>query len=245
MRHNFWSTPIILMRRILVPIGTLCLLVAAGCNVVDSGPTQSAVEKIDAGGAESVTADIHMGAGTLKIEGGAPNLMTGSFRYSEKVGHPVVRYDVTGDHGRLTVESPHGSSSGKMVNEWGLLMGTELPLEMTVALGAGESTLDFSRLHLRSLDVNMGAGEMDLNVAGKYGRDVNVRVNGGVGEAKIRLPRDMGAEVEATGGIGSVSANGLTKRDGKYYNDAWSEGKPAIHMVVHGGVGDVVLSVGN
>ena len=90
----------------------------------------------------------------------------------------------------------------------------------------------------------MGAGEMVLNVAGKYTRDVTVQVNGGVGEARIKLPKDMGAVVEATGGIGSISTNGLTRRDGKYYNDAYSEGKPAVRMEVHGGVGDVIFSVG-
>ena len=90
----------------------------------------------------------------------------------------------------------------------------------------------------------MGAGEMVLNVAGKYTRDVTVQVNGGVGEAKIRLPADMGAVVNATAGIGSVSAKGLTKRDGKYYNEAYVEGKPAIRLDVQGGIGDVVLSVG-
>jgi hypothetical protein len=94
------------------------------------------------------------------------------------------------------------------------------------------------------MEVNMGAGEMELNVAGKYTRDVTVQVNGGVGEARIRLPSAMGAVVNATAGIGSVSAKGLTKRDGKYYNDAYVEGKPAVRLDVQGGIGEIVLSVG-
>jgi N-terminal domain of toast_rack, DUF2154 len=224
------------------------MLLATGCNMnVDSGPTQTATDQIDVGKAEAVTAEIHMSAGTLHIEGGGTALVSANYRYSERVGRPSVRYDVTGAHGQLTVESPKsGSTSGShTVNEWDLRMGSTAPLEMNVSMGAGESNLDMSQLPLRSMEVNMGAGEMVLNVAGKYTRDVTVQVNGGVGEARIRLPKDMGAVVVATGGLGSVSTNGLTKRDGKYYNDAYTEGKPAVRMEVHGGVGDVIFSVGN
>lgn len=233
------------MKTIQALAAALLLLSIAGCNV-DSGPTQTASEQVDAGKAVSVTADINMRAGELHIEGGAPNLMTASFRYSESVGRPTVRYEVTGDHGRLTVESPkNGSGTGNTVNKWDLQIGSGVPLDVTVSLGAGESNLDMSQLPLRSLEVNMGAGEMALNVSGGYKRDVTVQVNGGVGEARIRLPKDMGAVVDAAGGIGSISTKGLTKRDGKYYNDAYSEDEPAVRMDVQGGIGDIILSVGN
>ena len=61
----------------------------------------------------SVRADIHMAMErTLRIEGGAPKLMNGTFRYSESIGAPLVRYDVTGAHGELVVESPKNSHPG-------------------------------------------------------------------------------------------------------------------------------------
>jgi hypothetical protein len=219
------------------------LLSITGCTV-DTGPVETSNQQIDAGAAESVRAEIRMGAGELHIEGGAPKLMTGTFHYSESIGPPTVRYDVTGAHGRLLVESPKNSQSGnKTVNTWDLRMGSDMPLDMTVNLGAGESTLDMSQLQVRSVEVNIGAGEMTLNMAGKYKRDVTVQVQGGVGEARIRLPKDIGAEVKATGGLGSIDTKGLTKRDGKYYNDAYAEGKPAVRMEVQGGIGNINLSV--
>lgn len=223
------------------------MLMAAGCGMnVDSGPTETATDQIDIGKAEAVTAEIHMSAGTLHIDSGGTSLMSADYRYSERVGRPSVRYDVTGAHGQLTVESPKsGSTSGShTVNEWNLKLGSAAPLEMTVSMGAGESNLNLSQIPLRSLEVDMGAGQMMLDVAGKYARDVTVQVNGGVGEARIKLPKDMGAVIEASGGLGSISTDGLTKRDGKYYNDAYAEGKPTLRMEVHGGVGDVKFSVG-
>ena len=89
----------------------------------------------------------------------------------------------------------------------------------------------------------MGVGKMTLNMAGKYKRDVTAHVNGVVGEAKIRLPKDIGVEVKATGRLGNIDAKGLTKRDGRYYNDAYADDKPAIRMEVQGGIGNISLSV--
>jgi hypothetical protein len=114
---------------------------------------------------------------------------------------------------------------------------------MNVDLGGGQADLDMSRLPLQSVKVAMGAGELRLNVAGTYNKDVTVQVNGGAGESRIRLPRDMGAVVDAHVGIGGINTSGLRKRDGKYYNDAYAEGKPAVRMDVRGGVGDITLSV--
>jgi hypothetical protein len=231
------------MKSLYGTAGLMFLLSITGCDV-DSGPVETSSSQIDAGAAESVRAEIHMSAGELHMEGGAPKLMNGSFRYSERIGAPTVRYDVTGAHGELVVESlPNSQSGRKPVNIWNLQMSSDMPLDLTVALGAGESTLDMSQLQVRSVEVNMGAGEMTLDMAGKYKRDVTVQVHGGVGEARIRLPKDIGAEVKATGGIGSIETTGLTKRDGKYYNDAYSEDKPAVHMEVQGGVGNITLSV--
>ncbi len=232
-----------------IPSVAMCiaLVLVTGCRAIqDSGPVHTSTESVDAGAATSVKAHISMGAGSLKIDGGAPNLMTADFRYSEGIRQPVVRYDVTGTQGDLTVNSPkEGPTRGHSVNEWDLRMNSSIPLEATVALGAGESTLDFSLITLRSLNVSIGAGEVKLNVAGNYTKDVDVEVNGGVGSARIEVPRSVGAEIEVHGGLGSISAgSGLTKRDDKYYNDAYTPGKPAVHMSVHGGIGDVHLSVG-
>jgi hypothetical protein len=222
------------------------LLVASGCGVgVDPGPTLTANDDIDAGKVETVLAEIRMDAGDLKIDGGGSKLMAGTYRYSERVGRPIVHYDVTGSRGRLTIESPNTEGSiNRKVNDWKVRMGSDVPLEMSVRLGGGDADLDMSRMLLQSVRVQMGAGEMSLNLAGMYKKDVDVEVDGGAGQAKIRPAKDMGAVVDATVGIGGIEANGFTMREGKYYNDAYAEGKPAVRVKVRGGVGDIQLSVG-
>ncbi|HVW07265.1 MAG TPA: toast rack family protein [Bryobacteraceae bacterium] len=230
------------MRTVLIPL-TAVVVLLAGCSE-DSGPILTGTATVEAGKADTVRTEIRMNAGELQLEGGASRLLDATFRYSQNAGRPVVHYDVMGGRGLLTVESPeNGSTRGRnATNEWTLRMGSDLPLDLSVHLGAGESRLDVSQLALRSAEVNMGAGNMTFNMANRYTQDVNVQINGGVGEAHIRLPKETGAVVDATGGIGSVQADGLTKRgDGKYYNAAYADDKPAVHMKVRGGVGDIIL----
>lgn len=225
---------------------TVLLVISAACGVpgVDSGPVLTANEGIDAGKAGKVSAEIRMGGGELRLDGGAARLMEGSFKFSDRPGRPMVRYTEAGGHGRLTLESPKTDGTfSKTVNEWTVKLGSSLPLELNITLGGGKADLDVSRLSLESMQVNMGAGELQLNLAGHYKKDVSVQVKGGAGEMRIRLPGDMGAVVDAQVGIGGLNAHGLQQRDGKYYNAAYAEGKPAIHLEVQGAVGDITLSV--
>lgn len=230
-------------------IGASCLVFAAACSLgVDPGPTQTAHDDIESPGkAETVRAEIHMDAGEFHLTGGESKLIDASFRYSEKVGRPAIRYEVNTGRGVLTLDSPKDAPSGlkNRVNEWTLHMGAKTPMDLAIHLGAGTSDIDVSNTQLRSLEVHMGAGEMKLNLAGKYPKDVPVEVNGGAGTAEIQLPKDMGVEVDAKVGIGSINTGGLQKRDGKYYNDVYAEGKPAIHLDVKGGVGEINLTVAN
>jgi hypothetical protein len=222
---------------------TAALVFTAACSV-DPGAVLTGTSAVELGKADTVRAEIHMSAGELWIEGGASRLLDANFRYSERVGRPSVHYDVMGGRGVLTIESPESSSGlkGNAKNEWRLRMSSEAPLDLSVGLGAGESHLDLSQITLRAAEVNMGAGNMTFSMADRYTQDVNVQINGGVGEAHIRLPRETGAVVDAAGGIGSVQAGSLTKRDdGKYYNASYADDKPAVHMKVRGGVGDIVF----
>jgi hypothetical protein len=148
-----------------------------------------------------------------------------------------------GGRGVLTIESPEKDGlKGNAKNEWRLRMSSGAPLDLSVSLGAGESHLDLSQISLRAAEVNMGAGNMTFTMADRYTKDIDVQINGGVGEARIRLPHETGAVVDATGGIGSIEAGNLMKRaDGKYYNAAYADDKPAVHMKVRGGVGDIVF----
>ncbi|MDX1983442.1 MAG: toast rack family protein [Bryobacteraceae bacterium] len=225
-------------------VGAL-LLVAGGCRIAtDPGPVRTASQPVEGGNAEMVNAEITMTAGELEILGGAPRLLDASFRYSEKLGKPEVHYEATGFRGRLRVEAPGASlTGGDITNEWKLVFGDKYPLDMRLRMGAGEGTLDFSKLPLRKLQAELGAGELKIDLRGAYPRGVEADIRGGVGEATIRLPSAMGVVADAKGGIGSIETRGLIRRGDRYYNEAYTETKPAIRLSVRGGVGQINLIV--
>src|SRR5690242_11306053 len=112
------------MKRLLLPVTALAMVIHPACVIMDGdpGPELKHQESVDAGTAEAINADIRMGAGELYVEGGGSKLLDANFRYSERLGKPVVRYDLTGFRGRLTVENPKkiGGGGHHTVNEWRL-----------------------------------------------------------------------------------------------------------------------------
>jgi hypothetical protein len=219
-------------------------LLAAGCMVVTDNPrsAERISQTIDLKGAKSVQMNVEMGAGELQMQGGAATLMDADFRYSGSDAKPDVKYDLSAARGTLSVRQPsHHHIGSNSKNEWTLRLNEEVPMDISVKLGAGEGRLNLGQLALRSVDVEVGAGEIKLDLTGQPRNNVDVRVRGGVGEATIRLPRRARIEVEAHGGLGEISAHGLTKRGDLWVNEPAGESDATIHVNVAGGIGGINL----
>jgi hypothetical protein len=187
-----------------------------------------------------------MGAGELHITGGADQLMDGDFSYNVSEWKPKVSYDVSDKKGELVVKqggANSGSLDGKARNEWDITMNDEVPTDLVVKVGAGESDLDLDSLSLTGLDLKMGAGKTTVDLTGDYAKDFDASIEGGVGEATVLLPSEVGVKAKAEGGLGKINAKGLKKVDGSYVNDAYGESDINISVDVKGGVGEINLKV--
>jgi hypothetical protein len=220
---------------------SLPLLALSGCHISfeDDTPVKTQTHHLDRGKVEVVRAVIRLGAGELKVQGGAAKLLDAEFRTAHP---PEVNYDAKGSRGMLEIRGPKRERWGRGGdNTWKLNFNSETPIDLEVHLGAGESNLDLSNMALRSLNVHMGVGELKLNLDGDYKRDVDVEVHGGVGRAEIRLPRKIGAQVDAKGGLGSMNTRGLRKDNGLYVNAAYEKSTRQVRCKVRGGIGEVDL----
>jgi hypothetical protein len=203
-------------------------------------------ESVDLDNAQSVVAQLRMGTGELNLTGGADALMEADFAYNVAEWKPEVIYDVSGETGELTVEQ--GSDEGVRLggearNEWDLRFNDEVPTELRVEMGAGESDLDLDSLTLTGLDLEMGAGKTTVDLTGDYGQDLDVSIEGGVGEATVQLPSEVGVRVRAEGGLGKINAEGLQREGGSYVNDAYGDSEVILQVDVQGGVGQINLEV--
>jgi len=199
-------------------------------------------QAVELQGAKSVTANLEMGAGELKLSGGSSKLLDADFRYDESFGKPSVEYHVSGDRGMLDVmQQQEHAAFGARDNDWDLRLGGSAPIDLKLNMGAGQGDLRLNGLNVSSMEINMGAGELHLDFTGVRTNTLQADIQGGVGSATIRLPKEIGARVNASGGLGSINAHGL-KRDGDdYVNDAYGNAASTINLRVQGGVGQITL----
>jgi len=210
------------------------------------GKMQDESKYVDLKNADSVRAQLKMGAGELHITGGADQLMDGDFSYNVSEWKPKVSYDVSGDAGELVVKQRSAEGArlgGDARNEWDISLNDEVPTDLQVQMGAGESDLDLDSLVLTGLDLQMGAGKTTVDLTGDYSRSFDASIEGGVGEATVLLPSEVGVKAKAEGGLGKINAEGLQKVGDSYVNDAYGESDVNLNVDVKGGVGEINLEV--
>ncbi len=231
MRHRFgW-----------IILGCAAALVLAGCD--DMGDLTTESKTIEAAGAEAAEVNIRMGAGELRVAGGAQALMEADFTYRTRRRPPEVDYRVAGSKGFLTVRHRRGGTVvfGSSKNHWDIRLNSGIPADVKIDLGAGESTLNLAQVDLRSLTVDMGVGELKLDLRGKHERDLEVSIDGGIGSGTIYLPREVGARVRVDGGIGSVEAHEFSKNGHVYTNEAYGKSSVTIDISIDAGIGSIDL----
>jgi len=187
-----------------------------------------------------------MGAGELNVGGAADALMEGDFSYNVADLKPRVRYEVRGDEGELRVRQGNREGvrlGGGARNEWDISFNDEVPTDLAVEMGAGESDLDLDNLTLTGLDLQMGAGKTTVDLTGDYDRDFDASIQGGVGEATVMLPSEVGVRARAEGGLGKIDAEGLKKEGNAYVNDAYGYSDVTLDVDVEGGVGEINMKV--
>jgi hypothetical protein len=234
-------------RLVLLSVAAVAVAVfVSACQTQQVGEMQRESRSIQPENAQSVRAHLMMGAGELKVSGAADALMEGDFSYNVADWKPEVNYDVSGDTGELTVEQ--GSSEGVRFgagvrNEWDIRFNDEVPTDLVVEMGAGESDLDLDSITLTGLDLQMGAGKTTVDLTGDYAQDFDASIQGGVGEATVLLPSEVGARVRAEGGLGKINAEGLQREGNSYVNDAYADSEVTLDVDVQGGVGQINLEV--
>lgn len=221
----------------------LIFLVGGTGACVAVGEQVEETQTVELGEAESVELYLDIGAGELKVQGGATELMEGYFVYNIEKWKPEIRYYVDGNRGVLKVKQGECAAMniGKTRNKWDISLSDDVPLDIGIDFGAGEGNLDLRGLILNSLEIDMGVGELKVDLSGEQKQSLNVSVDGGVGSATIYLPLDVGVRVEVDGGIGSVNARGMIKKRGVYVNDAYGKTEITINVDVDAGIGSIDL----
>jgi len=220
-------------------------IVLAGCGIGlrDEGPRELRTMHKDVAKtkASEVQVELTMGAGEMELRGGSAKLMEGDFTFDVPSWQPEVRYEDSSFRGRLFVRQTEGGSGfhGNTKNEWKLRLADDVPMSLTVHLGAGESNLVIGTLTLRDVEVHIGAGRTEIDLRGEPKRSFAVQVRGGVGEAVIRVSHSAAVHAEASGGLGEIKVTGMDQDGKAWATPSYGKAKNSISLDVRGGIGSI------
>ena len=216
----------------------------ASCGMHPAGPMQHDTSNIERDKSERVHVTLDMGGGDFKVDSGTDKLVSADFNYNVPDWKPEVQFTSSGGKGELSIRQPnshHVNMGGNQTNNWDVRLNKDVPMDMTIHIGAGDANLKLGDLTLRGLDLEMGAGDLDVDLRGSPKMSYDVRMRGGVGDATVHLPGGVGIDATATGGIGDIEAPGLHVDGHHYTNDALGKSNVTIHLDITGGVGSIKL----
>jgi hypothetical protein len=236
----------------LIVLGLLAVLAVTiavgnfiGGNKVPVGALTTEARSVALDGATSAEVQINMGAGDLFVSGGGSDLVNAEFKYNISQWKPEVTYSINASDrtGSLQVRQPDSSKIpvGNTTYRWTLRLTENVPLDLKVATGAGNSELDLANLDLKNLEVDMGTGNTRVDLTGIKPQDLRVRIESGVGQITLRVPADLGVRITTEKGLGNVSADGLVKKGDVYTNAAYGKSDVTLDINVGQGVGDIQI----
>lgn len=233
------------MKKFMGVLKVLVLILSIGgiSACVTVGELQEETRTVELGKAQSVELELNMGAGELRVQGGAEELMEGYFSYNVERWKPEIDYYIAGRRGILKVQqrSSCGVPVGNTKNRWEITLSNDVPFEIEVDFGAGEGRLDFRGLKLESLNIDMGVGDLTVDFTGERTENLDVDIDGGVGSGTLYLPEHIGVRVEINGGIGSVNAMDMNKKGKIYTNEVFGKTDVSIDIKIDAGIGSIDL----
>lgn len=224
-----------MLKSTLLTVGIAAL---AGCgDNVRLGPMEHATKNLELDKSEMTRAEVKIGAGELRIGGGAAKLLEGNFDYNDPGSRPQVDYHSTGVRSDIDIHPSGTIQHGE--SKWDLRFNDSVAMDLVVKMGAGEAHLNLGSLNLRSVAFDLGAGELDADLRGSPKRSYDVQIKGGVGQATVHLPKSVGISATAAGGIGEVHVSGLEKRNDRWINPGHERDPVTIRLDVKGGIGQI------
>src|SRR5512147_2147325 len=168
-------------KHLLINVVLLAALLLASCSSDDVrvGELRTESKSVELGDAKAVRVKMVLGAGDLAVAGGAEKLLEADFTYNVAKLKPEVEFT----DGTLVVQHPdvRGYRSPQDIkdfrNEWDLRLNNDVPMNLSLEMGAGTSYLQLAGLSLTGLDVKLGAGTSTVDLSGGLTHNFNVTIN--------------------------------------------------------------------
>jgi hypothetical protein len=191
-------------------LGTL-----AACHSADAQRMRSTTSARQLQGETRANVQLTYGAGRLRVSPARGDLLYRmELRYDDEQFRPVTEYDRAGGKLKLGVESRehrgrhHGSNNQHATIE----LTPRLPLELSLAFGAGEADVELGGLALQDVHLQTGASRTNISFAS---------------------PNRVAARRV------KVDAGGMVKRGNAWYSRNYDQAQYKLDVSIHAAVGSV------
>jgi len=164
--------------------------------------TYVAAENVAREGATEMSLTVGYGAGVLRFSGGASDLVAVKSTHQDVELQRVFR---SGNTAAVSVRSntpnpPFVTTS----RSWDVRVPSDIPVALTLDLGAGDFNVDLRDVMITRATVNNGASNLEIALPRANG-NVPVTISTGASSVDLRVPAGVEYRVRVTGGLNTIS----------------------------------------
>ena len=177
-----------------------------GGNAINTG-TFTSQESVLRAGASSLSLTLGYGAGDLSVKAG-PTAAVAPELVMVKSTHEDIdlQWNVRST-GSAVVEAKGVGPDflvGGLKRAWDVTVPSDIPVALTLNLGAGDFDIDVSNVMLTEATINNGASNLEVALPKPSG-NVPVTISTGASSVDLRVPAGVEYRVRVTGGLNTIS----------------------------------------
>jgi hypothetical protein len=234
--------------------GLICpvALIIAGISVVWGtlrGPQRGQAEQVSIPleNANKAEVQIRIGAGQLKLSGGAgmTEILSGTFE-----GGVEHSSRLDGDTIRATLRTPEVDWMnapwmwGEQRREWDVKLNSGVNIAvLDINAGASDADLDLSSLRIADLKLNIGASSGKITLPANAGI-TRAEIGAGAASVKIKVPNGVAAHIRFTGGAArlQVDKSRFLIRNDDFESPDYETAANKIDIHIDAGAGSIEVS---
>jgi hypothetical protein len=241
-RRSVWGSLLALMLILAVLAGALWLF-GAGIGTGQVSAAEEIRQALD--GATQAEVVIAPGVGTLHIEALSEltNLVEGAIHLS-RGERATPEFAVEGETATFTLRSegtfiPFVGGWGAQ-RGWDLGLNPDVPLQLEISLGVGQSDIDLTGLTVSNLAVSMGVGQTTVTLPddGRF----QAKIEGAIGQTVVVIPAGLAARIRVdTGLAGRQLPDAYQRRDDVYTSPGYESADNRVDLEVSQAIGNITI----
>ena len=243
-RRSVWGSLLALVLIVVVLAGTLWLF-GAGIGIGQASATEEVRQALDGAALLGAEVVIAPAVGTLHIEAlpESANLVEGVIRLGSGE-RAMPEFAVEGETATFTLRSegafiPFVGGWGDE-RGWDLGLNPDVPLQLEVSLGVGQSDVDLTGMTVSDLEMSMGVGQITVILPSEG--HFQAEIDGAIGQTIVVIPAGLAARIRVDTGLASSQLpDEYQRRDDVYTSPGYKSADNRVDLEVSQAIGNITI----